>query len=484
MPLPSPATLGAALLLLPALGCASAAGVPSAASSVVAPSPLAAAAPAPTPSVPPALPDSVRAANVAVFDAAWRIVHETHFDSTFNGVDWLALRDELRPQAEAARSEDELRRVVRTMLLRLRQSHFALIPREAADGMEAAGREATKGADAAAGPGDAGLSLRIVGDEFVVARVDADGGGARAGVKPGWIVRKVGDVALADLRARMPSEMGERQRRMRAASLATALFGGAAGTTARAEFVDGSGRVVTPAIVRSPERGEPVKFGNLPPIHTSFERERVAAPGGRSVGVIRFNAWMASVARPFDDAVDAFRGADGIVIDLRGNGGGVGGLVMGIAGHFLTTHDTLGTMRTRRSDLRFVANPRLVSRSGARVHPYDGPVVVLVDVLSASTSEVFAGGLQGIGRARIVGDTTAGMALPALMERLPNRDVLYHAFADFFTPRGERLEGRGVVPDEVVPLTREALLAGRDPQLEAALRWIASERGKKAGRTN
>lgn len=456
----------AVLLLAPALACA--------ASQHAAPDRAGAGR------VTPASPDSARAAaNVATFEAAWRLVNERHFDSTFNGVDWPAVRAELRGRAAAAGDDDALRDVIRTMLRRLRQSHFAIIPREAADGMESATQHAERTATGERrGPGDVGLSLRMLGDDFVVWRVEAGGAADGAGIRTGWVVRRVGDAALDDVRRRIPAEMGERQARMRATTIAGALLGGPAGTRVRVELVDGRGRNVVRTLARTPERGDPVKFGNLPPFYTSFERERVAAPGGLSVGVLRFNVWMSSITRPFDDAVDAFRDADGIVIDLRGNPGGVGALVMGTAGHFLTTADTLGTMRTRRADLRFVANPRTVSRAGQRVRPYGGPVVVLVDALSASTSEVFAAGLQGVGRARVVGDTSAGMALPALMERLPNGDVLYHAFADFFTPRGERLEGRGVIPDEVVPLTRAALLAGRDPQLDAALRWIA---GANAG---
>jgi len=453
------------LPLLPALGCAA---PPHASASRVAPASTAA-------------PDSARAAsNVATFEAAWRLVNERHFDSTFNGVDWPAVRTELLPRAAAAADDEALRGVIRDMLRRLRQSHFALIPREAADGMESAARDAQRsGGAASGGPGDVGLSMRMIGDDFVVWRVEPGGAADSAGIKAGWLVRRVDDAALADLRRRMPAEMGERQARVRATTLAGALLGGPTGSSVRVALVDGRGHDVVRTLVRTPERGEPVKFGNLPPFYTSFERERVAAPRGLSVGVLRFNVWMSSVVRPFDDAVDAFRDADGIVIDLRGNPGGVGALVMGTAGHFLTTPDTLGTMRTRRADLRFVANPRLVSRTGQRVRPYGGPVVVLVDGLSASTSEVFAAGLQGVGRARVIGDTSAGMALPALMERLPNRDVLYHAFADFFTPRGERLEGRGVVPDEVVPLTRAALLAGHDPQLDAALSWIAARESQR-----
>jgi len=65
-----------------------------------------------------------------------------------------------------------------------------------------------------------------------------------------------------------------------------------------------------------------------------------------------------------------------------------------------------------------------------------------------------------------------GQALPALFDRLPNGDVLIHAYGDFVTANGTRLEGRGVIPDEVAPLERADLLAGRDRTLEAALAWI------------
>jgi carboxyl-terminal processing protease len=92
-----------------------------------------------------------------------------------------------------------------------------------------------------------------------------------------------------------------------------------------------------------------------------------------------------------------------------------------------------------------------------------------------STSEIFAAGLQGVGRARVFGEVTGGQALPALMVRMPNRDVLMYAFADFVAPDGTRVEGRGVIPDVAVPLTRADLLAGRDAPLEAAIRWIEAQ---------
>ncbi len=70
------------------------------------------------------------------FDAAWTIVRDTHFDKTFNGVDWEAAKAEFRPKAAAATTTAELRAVLRSMLARLGQSHFSILP-ATADGATA-----------------------------------------------------------------------------------------------------------------------------------------------------------------------------------------------------------------------------------------------------------------------------------------------------------------------------------------------------------
>ena len=131
----------------------------------------------------------------------------------------------------------------------------------------------------------------------------------------------------------------------------------------------------------------------------------------------------------------------------------------------------------------FVANPRRSTSDGRTVAPFAGPVAILIDELSGSASEIFAAGMRSIGRVRIFGATSIGGVLPASWDRLPNGDVLYHAIGEFITPAGERLEGIGVVPDEPVPLTRADLLAGRDPVLNAAMRWIVGEKSRRTGAT-
>jgi carboxyl-terminal processing protease len=111
-----------------------------------------------------------------------------------------------------------------------------------------------------------------------------------------------------------------------------------------------------------------------------------------------------------------------------------------------------------------------------RPETYAGPLAILVDEGSASTSEILAGGMQDLKRARIFGTRTAGAALPSDIIRLPNGDGFQFAQASYTSESGNVLEGAGVTPDVVVPQTRDSLLAGHDLVVEAADEWIRSRR--------
>ena len=73
------------------------------------------------------------------------------------------------------------------------------------------------------------------------------------------------------------------------------------------------------------------------------------------------------------------------------------------------------------------------------------------------------------------GSRTAAMALPSRIDRLPNGDGFQYAIANYVSADGVALEGHGVQPDEEVAPTRERLLAGRDPILDAAVAWVEGQ---------
>jgi carboxyl-terminal processing protease len=400
---------------------------------------------------------------VDTFDAVWTIVRDKHFDKSLNGLDWNAVRAELRPRAAAAASVSELRGVIRNMLGRLGVSHFAIIP-----ATSDAGDSVSSGDEA----GDPGFDVRYIDRAVIVSDVDPAGPAAAAGIRLGWKLTSIDGRSVVDLLRALPEAANERVVHLEAWRLAQARLRGAPQSTVTVGLEDGAGRPAVLTITRRRETGQPVTVGSLPTMHVRVKSEPRQTPGGGTAGYIRFNVWMAAVDAPFQRFVDEFRKADGIIIDLRGNPGGLAGMLMGISGHFVGERKTLGVLKTRDNELRFPTNPRLVSAAGERVEPFGGAVAILVDALSGSASECFSGGMQSIGRAKVFGQTSMGQALPAQFSKLPNGDVLIHAFADFVTADGTRLEGRGVIPDFPVPFTREDLLAGRDRTLEAALAWI------------
>jgi carboxyl-terminal processing protease len=413
-------------------------------------------------------PGAQASRGVETFDAVWTIVRDSHFDPGLNGVDWNAVKAELRPKAVAAANDDELRKMIREMLGRLGQSHFALIPASA---------DSTTGGkyDLTAEPG---FESRLIDRTLVVTRVTPDGGAARAGVQPGWIVDAIDGKSIAALSASLPEAMPRRLLNVEIWRRVESQLRGAPGSPVQVMFRDGSDNAVPVTLTRQREQGQPAKVGTLPTMYVRLESESQRTPAGKSAGVIRFNVWMAAVDGLFQKAVDGHRNAAGIVIDLRGNPGGLAAMLMGISGHFMNERKPLGVMKTRDGELRFTSNPRLVSAAGERVEPFSGPVAILVDALTGSASECFAGGMQSLGRARVFGQTSMGQALPAVFDKLPNGDVLIHAYGDFVTATGTRLEGKGVVPDEEVPLNRAELLAGRDTTLERALQWIDTARAQ------
>ena len=398
---------------------------------------------------------------VETFDAAWTIVRDTHFDKTFNGVDWEAVRAELRPRATAAKSATELRVVLREMLGRLGQSHFSILPASADASMVAAG-----------GTAEPGFDVRLIPEGVLVTSVEPDGSAAAAGVKIGWRLKAIGQALVDDLLRALPDSAEDRLRRLEAWRAVELRLRGAVGSRVAVAFEDASDKRVELTLERRAASGQPVTVGNLPTMMVRVDWRREQTPARAVAGVIRFNVWMAAVDAQFQKAIDALRGADGIVVDLRGNPGGLALMIRGISGHFVGESVLLGVMKTRESELRFAANPRLVNAHGERVAHYAGPVAILVDSLTGSASECFSGGMQALKRARVFGQTSMGQALPALFDRLPNGDVMIHAYGDFVTADGTRLEGRGVIPDEIVPLRRQDLLGGRDRTVEAALSWI------------
>ncbi len=399
-----------------------------------------------------------RRLNVESFDVLWRTVRDTHWDPDLGGLDWQAVYDQVRPEVEQARTMAEARAAMNKALARLRQSHFGVIPAEAYESLGVGGHQSLEGTT--------GLTVRVIDGQVLVVEVRPGSPAAELGVRPGWQLILLGDEEVAPLVQRIAATWQDSTlQQLMLVSAIQRRLAGPVGEPVPASFVAEAGQVVALELPRVVPEGSRVSIGHLPPMHLRLEARRLE----NNVGYISFNVFLdpERLMAEFERALQSFMDADGVILDLRGNPGGIGAMSMGVAGWFVDRDEQpLGMTRTRQAEIRFAIFPR--------PNTYQGPLAVLVDGCTASTAEILSGGLQDLGRARIFGSRTAGAALPAQVEKLPNGDGFIHAIADYVSSGGRRLEGVGVIPDVEVPLTRAQLLAGRDPVIEAAAEWIRS----------
>jgi carboxyl-terminal processing protease len=423
------------------------------------------------------LTDEQRELNVKSFDQVWTTIRDQHWDPTLGGLDWNAVRDELRPKVQNARTMGEARGAMSDMIERLHQSHFAIIPAEvyhevAPEKQDASSTQQVSGSMPKSDRGAPGFDVRVIDGQAVVTRVWPDTPAARAGVKTGWVVTKIGKRDVAPVLKKVEASYANSS--LRDAYLRAAVMGAMGGNIGEAievTFLDAQDRKVKQKLTLGPPPGvQAPKLGNVPVFFVVFDAKKLEP----NIGYIALSAFFdpQRVMTEFGRAMSEFHSADGIILDLRGNPGGIGGMAMGISGYFLDKPgQKLGTMVQRSGPLNFVVN--------ARPQTYDGPLAILVDGASASTSEILAAGLKDLGRARVFGTKTPGMALPSVVAKLPNGDGFQYAVANYTSAGGAPLEGRGVTPDEVVTLDRASLLAGRDPVIDAAVRWIESQKSSR-----
>jgi carboxyl-terminal processing protease len=415
-----------------------------------------------------ALTPEQRQLSLQSFEYVWTAIRDKHWQTKPGGLDWQAIHDEFKPRIEASDSMDAVRAIMSEMLARLHQTHFGIVSADLYSNVDASH----------SGDVTTGIDVRVIGAQVLVTSVEPGSSAAAQGVRPGWEILKIAGADLAPVVAKLnETYAGSTLRDLILRRTILARLGNDAADSIAVEFLDGGGQRVGKKLAQASPKGALVQFGYLNPMHVWFNSSQIGGQvgGGRAgsgvVGYVAFNAFLdpERLMASFGEAVQSCQTCDGFIVDLRGNPGGIGIMAMGMAGWFIAQPDQkLGTLYMRDNTIKFVVNPRVAT--------FSGPLAILVDGASASTSEIMAEGLKDLGRARIFGTHTAGAALPSLFEKLPDGDGFQYAIANYISEGGQPLEGLGVTPDVETPITREALLAGKDPALDAAAAWIEQKK--------
>jgi carboxyl-terminal processing protease len=412
-------------------------------------------------------------ARVYTAERVWRLIAERFYDPGLNGVDWERVRERTVARAAAAASDAEFYRALKDMAAALGDSHtVVLTPREAVDRRRFVSTRV-------------GMQLAFVDGRIAIAEVEPGSPAARAGIA-------AGDVLVAANGIRFDEQFVR-------AALADARF-------LRSDVAGGDGPEALPADVRDSERvrvlravRRALRAAAVPPngaLPLEVERadgslalaqlEPVSLPRAPraelrwlpgDVALIRLTRFAPELQSELEAALDEAVRASAVIVDLRGNSGGLLEMFRWFAGCFLPDDRlALRSLRRDRGNARAqqVAHLRVGPERGAGARtPLTQPLAVLIDGRSASAAELAAVTLAEQRGALLVGEPSCGCVVGVRAEYvLPDGGGVRIAETGFLSAHGARLEGFPLTPAVRVNPTLADLRSGRDVALEAAHRLL------------
>ena len=184
-----------------------------------------------------------------------------------------------------------------------------------------------------------------------------------------------------------------------------------------------------------------------------------------SIGYIQISQFDEVTTEQFKEALTDLnnQGLKGLIVDIRSNPGGLLNVVVDIVdeiipkGLIVYTDDVNGNRK---------------EYNGSSDNEITVPMAVLVDGNSASAAEIFAGAVQDYGKGKIIGTQTFGKGIVQTIQPLTDGSAIKYTIAQYYTPKGQVIQGNGVAPDMVVELPKDAT---EDLQLDAALEYVKGE---------
>ena len=384
----------------------------------------------------------------AIFEKIWKEIRDHYYDPSYNGVDWKDVHSRYAPQVEAVKKDQDFYALMSQMTSELHDAHTRFSSPE-----QWRNFRRQQGVTV-------GFTVDDLDAKTVVTSVIPGTDAARLGIEPGMVVLSVDGTPVNERIAeiekkRLPSSSDRATRWF----IYNRVFAGPADVPVKVALQRENGSTLELSVRRQIYSAAPEVTTHLLPSGNAY---------------IRFDGFQHPVTKEFRQALQKFHDAPGLIVDLRRNGGGDLAVLLPIASYFFARKTLFAkdSTRTGKPLSSYVGLFKLplqlyVGHPGDQI--YSGPVVILVDAHSASSSEVFAAGMQDTSRATVIGSQSCGCVLGIAKPRvMKGGGVLEMSEVLWFSPKGRKLEGTGIIPDQIVVPTMFDLQRGRDAVLAAA----------------
>ncbi len=351
-----------------------------------------------------------------LFLKTWRIIKSKYYDPTMNGQDWMRWN---KRYIDKISTIDDANVAINSMLASLDDPYSKFMD-------EKEYLEQTTNIDAKI----VGIGVNIISasGKVVIVSVVEDTPAFKSGVKAGDLILKVDEKNVAG----------------KSVSDVASLIRGKEGEIVKLELLRDK-KKLTKNILR-----EEIQIKN---IKASIIDDKI--------GYIQISSFISSdLSSEFIEALTKTEKCQGLIIDLRGNAGGLMPNAIFIADMFLPSGHIVSIVdrNSQKSDI------------DAQVKPYaiNKPLVILIDEASASASEILSGALKDNKKAILIGKRTYGKGMIQKIYPLPNETGMNLTIAKYLTPKGFDINKRGIEPDYEVEYTEKDFLNNKDPQLEKA----------------
>lgn len=350
-----------------------------------------------------------------LFEKTWKEIDSGFYDSSLNSQDWKYWKKHYKGKIK---TDEDAKVAIDTMIASLDDDYSKYLNKKEY-------QEQTSSIESKI----SGIGVNIMNDsgKIIVFSVLDNTPAKEAGIKANDVINKVDDKSVSG---------------MNIAEVAS-LVRGKEGTVVKLELIRKHRKII--------------KYVK----RKSIKIESVKSSVKRDIGYIQISSFIGtSTSTEFLSALEKTKDSKGLILDLRGNTGGLLANAVFIANMFLDK----GTIVNIVSRDGKVENIKAQNTTAV----IDKPVVILVDGASASASEILSGALKDHHKAVLVGTRTFGKGMVQRIIPLPNSTGLNLTIAKYLTPNGSDINKKGITPDYVVNYTEKDVISHKDPQREKA----------------